>query len=90
MQLFFTDGQFISYRLAVKCHNIMVSFFDQLTCIDSTNTVCVTDENRHVSVYTSNGQVHQVLQCKHTHHYLHKQTHYFLLVAFMNCGFNNE
>ena len=50
VQLFSTDGQFIS------SFGSEGSYYPHGICIDSTNTVYITDENHRVSVYTSSGQ----------------------------------
>ena len=55
VQLFSDDGQFIS-SFGSKWSQHGQLFFPTSICVDSTNTVYVTDENHRVSVYTSSGQ----------------------------------
>ena len=55
VQLFSSDGQFISaFGSKGSQHGQLDCPRD--ICIDSTNTVYVTDDNHRVSVYTSSGQ----------------------------------
>ena len=55
MQLFTVDGQFIS-TFGSEGSQLGQFCWPHGICVDSTNTVCVTDENHRVSVYTSSGQ----------------------------------
>ena len=55
VQLFSAEGQFISsFGSEGSQHGQL--YFPTSICVDSTNTVYVTDENHRVSVYTSSGQ----------------------------------
>ena len=49
MQFFPADGQFEGSQHGQLYHPLGI-------CVDSTNTVYITDENNRVSVYTSSGQ----------------------------------
>ena len=55
VQLFSADGQFISSFGSEGSQHGQLSY-PRGICVDSTNTVYITDENHHVSVYTSSGQ----------------------------------
>ena len=55
VQLFSTDGQFISsFGSEGSQHGQL--YYPRGICVDSTNTVYVTDRNHRVSLYTSSGQ----------------------------------
>ena len=55
VQLFTADGQLIS-SLCSKGSQHGQLYFPLGICVDSTNTVYITDDSHHVSVYTSSGQ----------------------------------